>query len=114
MKSKTAIYRGQFGELKARDYLIKKNYTILETNYKTKAGEIDIIAEAPDKSVRFIEVKTYLHNNWVNPLFVIQKQLPKIKKAIQIYLLKTNTDSIPIQIDAIIVSEKHIQHLENV
>ncbi len=47
---------GRVGEKKAEDFLKRKGYKILETNYKTHLGEIDIIAE--DKGVTvFIEVK---------------------------------------------------------
>ena len=47
---------GRVGEKKAVDFLKDKGYKILETNYKTHIGEIDIIAE--DKGViTFVEVK---------------------------------------------------------
>lgn len=48
---------GKKGELSACKYLKKKGYKILERNYTTTVGEIDIIAE--DKGVLvFVEVKT--------------------------------------------------------
>ena len=51
------ISRGKSGEKLAKDYLITKGYSILETNYRNKIGEIDIIAKDKDILV-FIEVKT--------------------------------------------------------
>ena len=36
---------GAAGEERASKYLIEKGYEILERNYRTKTGEIDIIAE---------------------------------------------------------------------
>ena len=48
---------GKRGENKAADYLRSKGYRVAETNYRTSAGEIDIIAW--DKEILlFIEVKT--------------------------------------------------------
>ena len=47
---------GKQGEQIARNFLRKKGYSILESNYKTRLGEIDIIAT--DKgTVCFVEVK---------------------------------------------------------
>ena len=48
---------GRVGEKKAAEYLKKKGYKIIKTNYKTAIGEIDIIAEDGEYLV-FIEVKT--------------------------------------------------------
>ncbi len=48
---------GDYGENISEDYLIRKGYNILERNYRTKIGEIDIIAQI-DNTMAFIEVKT--------------------------------------------------------
>ena len=48
---------GAAGEERASKYLIEKGYEILERNYRTKTGEIDIIAEKAETLV-FVEVKT--------------------------------------------------------
>ena len=47
---------GIAGETQAKEFLIKKGYQILEMNYTTKLGEIDIIAKIKDTTV-FVEVK---------------------------------------------------------
>ena len=49
---------GRVGELLAQKILKSKNFKILETNFRTTFGEIDIIAKDPKKTLRFIEVKT--------------------------------------------------------
>ena len=48
---------GILGEKLARDFLEKKDYRIIETNYRCPEGEIDIIAKRADFLV-FIEVRT--------------------------------------------------------
>ncbi len=48
---------GKLGEDIAKEYLIKKGYTFLESNYHSRYGEIDIICE-DDKYIIFVEVKT--------------------------------------------------------
>ncbi len=45
------------GEKLARDFLKKRGYRILETNYRCPEGEIDIVAKHKDSLV-FIEVRT--------------------------------------------------------
>ncbi len=45
------------GENKATQYLLEKGYEIIERNYRTKTGEIDIIAKKAETLV-FVEVKT--------------------------------------------------------
>ena len=44
------------GEARAKEYLLKQGYKILETNYKTKIGELDLVAETGNTIV-FVEVK---------------------------------------------------------
>ena len=48
---------GQSGEKKAARYLKKKGFSIIQSNYRTPFGEIDIIAKDKD-TLCFIEVKT--------------------------------------------------------
>ncbi|NTU47040.1 YraN family protein [Candidatus Roizmanbacteria bacterium] len=48
---------GSYGEQQATDYLIKSGFQILHRNYRTKYGELDIVAKKLSK-IHFIEVKT--------------------------------------------------------
>ena len=49
---------GQWGETAARRYLEAKGYQFVIANWKCKAGEIDLIMWAPDKTLTFVEVRT--------------------------------------------------------
>lgn len=48
--------KGKLGEQLASDYLKKKGYRILETNFRTRFGEIDLVA-AKEGRLIFVEVK---------------------------------------------------------
>ena len=50
-------FLGKRGEVVACKYLQSNGYRILEKNYKTHIGEIDVIAE-DGETLCFIEVKT--------------------------------------------------------
>ena len=56
MKTQNQIF-GDLGEAFAMQFLKKKNYKLLDCNYKCKDGEIDIIARKNGVYV-FVEVKT--------------------------------------------------------
>ena len=49
--------KGAWGEHTARAYLERAGYRTVETNFRTRFGEIDIIAERGEYIV-FVEVKT--------------------------------------------------------
>ena len=57
---------GRLGEKLARDYLEKRGYRILETNYRCREGEIDIIAQQEDTLV-FVEVRTKQSRQFGSP-----------------------------------------------
>lgn len=50
--------RGETAERVAACYLEARGYTILERNYRCKAGEIDLIAEDSARVLCFIEVRS--------------------------------------------------------
>lgn len=56
---------GNWGERQAVTYLHRRGYIILETNVFSRYGEIDIIAEHPDRPTDLycIEVKTRKNND---------------------------------------------------
>jgi putative endonuclease len=48
---------GKIGENIAQTFLVKHGFSIVITNYRTRYGEIDIIAKK-DNKIRFVEVKS--------------------------------------------------------
>ena len=57
---------GILGEKLAKDFLKKRGYRILETNYHCPEGEIDIVAKHKDSLV-FIEVRTKKSREFGSP-----------------------------------------------
>lgn len=57
---------GDLGEKLARDYLRRRGYRIVDTNYRCRGGEIDIIARQGGYLV-FIEVRARSNLSFGNP-----------------------------------------------
>ena len=113
---------GNLGEDIACKYLISKGYSILERNYNTKFGEIDIIAKHKG-IIHFIEVKSGNNKeSSINPVENLTgAKIRKFTKTVQSYLLHKNiSDKQRWQIDAIVVvfnslnTPPEITHLENI
>ena len=79
---------GNFGEEIATKYLEKQKYKILDRNYNTKFGELDIVALDKD-CLCFVEVKTRTTNTYGNPVNAVNfiKRNHLVNTA-QIYIMK--------------------------
>ncbi|MDD6276227.1 MAG: YraN family protein [Clostridia bacterium] len=58
---------GVWGEVFAARYLRDHGYEIITANFRTRVGEIDLIAEKDGKYMCFIEVKTRGADSWYEP-----------------------------------------------
>ncbi len=114
---------GIVGEMVAETYLINNNYKIIEKNFSTKTGEIDIIAKQKDEYV-FVEVKTskYYKNSSFSPeVRVNKKKLKNIANTSEIYRLekkfqlkqKWRVDIVSVILDENFLS-KSVEHFENI
>ena len=75
------------GEEYAIGVLENNGYKIIERNFTTKIGEIDIIAKDNDTLV-FVEVKTRWSKKFGNPEEAVDKRkISKIKRVGEYYLL---------------------------
>jgi putative endonuclease len=83
---------GEKGEAIAVHHLKKNGYKILETNYSTKLGEIDIIAKDKDTIV-FVEVKTRRSVHFGSPKWAVTPQKQKKISMVALYYLKINNQS---------------------
>ena len=83
---------GEKGESIAVRYLKKKGYKILEKNYRTKLGEIDIIAKDKDTLV-FVEVKSRRSWQFGNPKAAVTPAKQRTISKVALYYLKTKDRS---------------------
>ncbi len=83
---------GDFGENAACKYLKKNGMEIIERNFRTRSGEIDIIARDGETTV-FVEVKTRITNEFGNPCeFVNFRKREKIIGTAICYLGRDDVD----------------------
>lgn len=104
---------GTYYEERARVYLEAKQYKILAMNYRTKQGEIDIIAKDQEYTV-FIEIKYRKHTGCGYPRESVhyRKQQTLLKVATA-YLVSYKLYDTPVRFDVIEILEDQVTHLEN-
>ncbi len=110
---------GAAGEKIARDYLRAKDYRILDANWATAFGELDIVAKHDDRIV-FVEVKTRRGAS-TEPAFeaVTSAKQERMLKAIYQYLQDHDIDTESLwRIDVIAIAIKaggrpRIDHVED-
>ena len=75
---KLNIATGKLGENNAKDFLEKKGYNVVEQNYRTKYGEIDIIVKKGSELI-VVEVRTKIGDLYGTPEdSLTKKKLRKI------------------------------------
>ena len=107
---------GKKGEQLAIDFLIEKEYKILEKNYRFQKAEVDIIAQK-DTVLAVVEVKTRSSNYFGNPQdFVNPKKIKLLISAIDNYITERNLD-VEVRFDIIAIIKQQntfeIEHLKD-
>ncbi|MGD9901392.1 MAG: YraN family protein [Spirochaetales bacterium] len=104
---------GTKGEILATEYLKKQKYKIIETNYTTKLGEIDIIAKDDDTLV-FVEVKTRSTKAFGLPREAVTPyKQHKIRLLATQYLKANKLLQEKCRFDVIEILDTEITHLKN-
>jgi putative endonuclease len=79
---------GKLGEDMAAKYLIENGFQIIEANYSTKFGEIDLIA-TKDNILRFVEVKLKKGDLYGTPEEMIGlNKIGRVRRMSEFYLLE--------------------------
>ena len=107
---------GDLGEALAIEFLVKKNYRILEKNWRFKKAEVDIIALKNDV-LAVVEVKTRSTDFFGNPQDAVnQKKIQLLVSAINEYVISKDLD-VEVRFDIIAIVKKQgdfeITHLED-
>lgn len=107
---------GETGEKVALDFLKKKGYKILETNWRFGKDEIDIIVTDKEYLV-IVEVKTRTTNYFGEPESFVNKAKQRfLIRAAQAYIIRHDIDlETRFDIISIIISmnQHEIKHLED-
>ncbi|MDO5018527.1 MAG: YraN family protein [Lagierella massiliensis] len=106
---------GNFGEDIAKAYLEKKGYTLIDRNYSSSFGEIDLIMNKGEVLV-FIEVKLRKNSDFGRPRdFVTSSKQKKILKTALTYMSKKQLQELQPRFDVveILTDNNYIEHIEN-
>ena len=100
---------GEKGESLAAWYLKKNGYKIIEKNYRTQLGEIDIIAKEK-KTIVFVEVKARRSTRFGNPKWAVTpKKQRKISMVALYYLKTTNQINTKARFDVVAITSNQDQ-----
>lgn len=103
---------GREGEDQAARYLAKRGYRILERNYSTRSGEIDLIA-MDKETVVFVEVKTRSSDRYGSPeLSVTPRKQKRMIKAALGYIRYRKLHQVPCRFDVVAINTSAEQEIE--
>ena len=103
--------KGDFAEDKAIFYLQEHGFLVIDRNFSSRFGEIDIIA-AKNGVVHFVEVKSgdsyelAIQN-------ITRSKLGKLLKTGDVYMKKNGYDG-DYEYDAVVVTVDEVLHVENI
>ncbi len=114
---------GQKGEVIAKNFLLKKGYRIVESNFHTRFGEIDLTA-SKNKKLIFIEVKLKIGLRFGSPEEMINRhKIRQIHQTAQAFLqtrpqIATKYPSYQIDAVCIVLNQdktiNRIKHYQNI
>ena len=109
------VEKGKLGEEIASKYIISKGGKVIEQNYRTKLGEVDLIVKLNGELV-FVEVKSRSNINYGYPSESVNyKKKRKITNVAKYYILDNSLENLSIRFDVIEIylKEKKINHIVN-
>jgi putative endonuclease len=102
---------GDIAEQKASIYLEQNGYIIIDTNYYTRFGEIDIIC-TKNNTIHFIEVKSGI--GFEPAQNITKSKVNKLIKSMDIYLQKRKITKMNYTLSAVIIKDEDITLIENI
>ena len=108
--------KGTLGEFRVSEYLQSEGWRIIKMNYRTKRGEIDIIAEKGE-SLSFVEVKSWssLDTHQLEYAIGLRKQRIIVGCAREFIASEPKYSNYSVQFDVVLHrpcggSPRHLQH----
>ena len=94
---------GERGEVLAGRFLEAKGYRLLERNYRSRLGEIDLVCRDGQATV-FVEVKTRTSDRFGHPAeAVIPRKQAKLRRLAQEYLVSHKLEDSEVRFDVLSV-----------
>jgi len=109
---------GSIGEDLACDILLSMGWKVIERNFRSHHGEIDIIAN-DGKDLVFVEVKNYTYRSFCKPVFSITQYKKKaLIHAARTYIMLRNIHDVDCRFDVIAIyknskGEQKTEHFKN-
>lgn len=95
------IKKGRFGEEIAKRFLASLGYQLLASNFRTRLGEIDIIAKDKEDIV-FVEVKTRNADKWgMGAEAVTEEKKERMQDVALLYLQSQGLGDVPIRFEVV-------------
>jgi len=114
IKQRLSGLRGQAAEQKACRYLTAQGLALVQTNYRCKSGEIDLIMRDQQEWV-FVEVKFRSKSSHGNASeYFDQRKRRKFESALQHYMQanRLNPAIVPHRIDLVAIDGQQIQWIK--
>lgn len=107
---------GEHGEKRAADFLLQKNFSILDTNFQVGTHEIDIVAMDNEvNELVFVEVKTRSEAFFGNPSDAVDRvKFRALRRAAALYISAKKLWHLDYRFDIIAVLPNSIDHYQNV
>lgn len=94
---------GQIGENLAAEYLAKKGYRVLDRNWSTRWGELDIVASKNDILV-FVEVKTKVGDGFGLPEDMVNSyKISQVQRMGEVYRITKGLPNVQARVDVIAI-----------
>ena len=108
---------GNRGEAAVARYLRQKGYTLLESQWRCRFGELDLVARDRHGTVCIVEVKLRGTNSIALPReFVDSRKQQRLRSAAELYLVSKELDA-PVRFDVAEVYDEggslRIKYIEN-
>jgi len=107
---------GRAGEEKAVQWLIQNNFKIISRNFYKRGFEIDIIAEDPKGTIRFVEVKTIVDGEIEDAFVSLEaRNMRRYFNGVEAFLCENPIYRYrEMAMDALVIKGNDISHYENI
>jgi putative endonuclease len=109
---------GRYGEEQAAIFLTERGYEIIDRNWRSQVGEIDLVARDKDRLV-FVEVKTRNGSGFGHPFEAITaNKVARMRRMVAEWCIAKQVSGVKVRLDAVAVlitgGRVHIEHLKEV